>query len=185
MIFSFFASGIEGFGPRPGASSKPARPWLANRRSQRITAGRLMPTSVAVASWLRPSARSKTIRARATMRCGVVEALIMRSNSRRCPPLMSKTSIGRPMSKRKSTQLRYVTSIMRHYTRDLKYSRNGGCRPRSSWIHGERSKCNKGTSEISDEAAARFLARCGWQSSRSEFPADARTIRTRLSERCR
>ena len=84
MSWSFFASGIEGLGPRPGASlTNPATPRDEKRRSHRITDGRLTPSSAAAASWLRPCARASTIRARPTRRCGVVGALIKRSNSQR------------------------------------------------------------------------------------------------------
>ena len=43
ISFSFFVSEITGFLPRPGASSSPANPKLANRRSHRMTEGRVTP----------------------------------------------------------------------------------------------------------------------------------------------
>jgi hypothetical protein len=89
MIFSFLASEIEAFGPRP---------LLAGGDRRR---------------------GSKTIRARAPMHCGLVEAMIIRSSSLRCPPSTSKTSIGRPTPGTKAAESSFVTSLTRHYTKLL------------------------------------------------------------------
>lgn len=48
MSSSVFTSEIDGLRPRPGASlSNPSTPRVTNRRSHRITAGRLTPNSAA------------------------------------------------------------------------------------------------------------------------------------------
>src|SRR5262249_28257306 len=78
MTLRTFSGSSHGFRPRPGTSFRPSMPFSSNRDDQSETVLTLTPSSAATDCSLRPSARSRMIRARNASRCRVVADLTRR-----------------------------------------------------------------------------------------------------------
>ena len=75
------AAGIEALRPRPGRSSRPARPDRSNRRDQIETRFGVVCNRAATAATLRPSSRNTIMLARSRSRTPIVVACDRRRSS--------------------------------------------------------------------------------------------------------
>ena len=89
--------GSDGLRPLPGASSNPSIPFNSNRFDQSEAVFMLTPIVAATSASDRPSARSKTMRARNASRWVVVEERTRRWSSARSSDASSIIATGRAM----------------------------------------------------------------------------------------
>jgi hypothetical protein len=108
-------------GPGRGLSVKPAKPSRANRPRHRLTVRGIVPTVRAIDRVERPSAASKTIRARSTSRCSVVDARNRASSTARSSG-ESRTSA--------------ASGIIPMLNHDSAFRDSGDSRKTSSWAPG-------------------------------------------------
>jgi hypothetical protein len=119
-----FASDMEGRRPRPGLSSRPARPWFSKRFDQVETRFAVVPSSSATVSTLTPFMRSRMIDARSCSRTVLVAALALRCSSLTTCASACKRLIGRAI--RQIPSQITLRADTRRYLRDRTLGRVDG-----------------------------------------------------------
>src|SRR5262249_940106 len=98
MTLRTFSGSSHGFRPRPGTSFRPSMPFSSNRDDQSETVVTLTASSAATDCSLRPSARSRMIRARNASRWRVVGDLTRRQTRVLSSGVSSMAEIGRAIA---------------------------------------------------------------------------------------
>src|SRR5215469_7663809 len=98
MTLRTFSGSSHGLRPRPGTSFRPSMPFSSNRDDHSETVLTLTPSSAATDCSLRPSARSRMIRARNASRWRLVGDLTRRRSTVLSSGVSSMTETGRAIA---------------------------------------------------------------------------------------